>query len=165
MKFIKTFEQYGLSFYDKKWESYLPNKIVVFKGEHSYEFTKRNTLLNANWINITYENHLYGEPNTLMFDVYYTFNNNTNHVKLDVDITYGDLMVYEFTIEAPNQIKVGQNTSFGSKFGPSNTEFALDNNSLTGLLNYFNAFEHGIHLSIRDLKFLSHEQDPINQDK
>lgn len=164
MKFIKTFEQYGLSFYDKKWESYLPNKIVVFKDGHSYEFIKRNTLLNADWINITYENHLYGEPNSLMLDVYYIFDINTNHVKLDVDITYGDLMVSEFTIEAPNKIKIGQYTSFDSKFDTSNTEFSLDNNSLNGLLNYFNAFDHGIHLSIEDLKFLSQEQrtDPTN---
>jgi len=157
MKFIKTFEQYdtGISFYDKKWESFLPEKITVLKGGKSYEFTKGNILLNADWINIEYENHLYGEPNNLMFDVYYTFNNNDNAVKLDVDITYGDLMTSEFTIEAPNKITVGEYTSFGSKFDPSNTEFSLDNNSLQGLMNYFNAFDHGVHLNLNDLNFLS----------
>jgi hypothetical protein len=161
MKFLKRFENFnsGISFYDEKWKSFLPQKLVVLKAGKSYEFIKGNILLNADWINIVYENHLYGEPNSLMFDVYYTFDINTNTVKLDVDITYGDLMVCEFSINAPNKINVVQDTSFNSKFDTSNTEFAFDNNSLQGLLNYFNAFEHGIHLSIEDLKFLSTNQN------
>jgi len=165
MKFIRTFEQYntGISLYDKKWESFLPHKITVLKGGNSFEFTKGNALLNADWINITYENHLQGEPNNLMFDVYYAFDENSNSVKLDVDITYGDLMVSEFTINAPNKITVGQSTSYGSKFDPSNTEFALDSNAIHSLINYFNAFDHGIHLTFDDLNFLSHSEDPTNK--
>lgn len=178
MKFLKLFEDFnnsplsetetdkndGMSFYDKKWESFLPEKITVFKAGKSYEFTKGNTLLNASWVNVTYENHLYGEPNSLMFDIEYVFDDNNNEVKLDVDITYGDLMVSEFTIEAPNKINVGQYTSYGSKFDPSNTEFSLDSNALQSLANYFNAFDHGIHLTVEDLKFLSNTQhdDPTN---
>jgi hypothetical protein len=173
MKFIKLFEDFnnqspfpntetdtnaGISFYDKKWESFLPQKITVFKGGKSYDFDKGNVLLNASWINIVYENHIYGEPNSLMFDVYYIFEQDKNMVKLNIDITYGDLMVCEFAINPPNKINVSEYTSFDSKFDPSNTEFAFDNNTLQSLVNYFNAFDHGIHLTVEDLKFLSHQQ-------
>jgi hypothetical protein len=40
-----------------------------------------------------------------MFDIEYAFDENNNTVKLDVDITYGDLTGSEFTIDAPNKIE------------------------------------------------------------
>lgn len=166
MKYLQKFENYtgDTNLYNKDWEKFLPEIITVYKAGKSYTFKKDNTLLNADWINISYKNNLYGEPNSLMFDVYYAFDDGLNTTKLDVDITYGDLMVSEFTIAAPNKIIVGEYTSYGSKFDPSNTEFALDDNTLRCLVNYFNAFDNGIKINLDDLNFLSSKEnmDPTN---
>ena len=160
MKYLKSFNE-SLSFYDKSWEDSLPEMMTVVKDGKTYQFKKGNIMLNADMIQITYDNNLYGEPNTLEFDVYYAFNDNDNKLKLDIDITYGDLTASEFSIEPPNKIEVVEYTSYHSKFDPSNTVFALDTASLTGLVNYLNNFGHGIRVTNSDFKFLD-TQDNYN---
>jgi len=112
-------------------------------------------MTNANMLQIIYGNDdLVGEPAQIEFDIYYTFNENRNSIKLTVEITHGDQVVSDFTIEPPNKVNVVQYTSYHSKFDPSNTVFALDDSSLQGFVNYLNAFNHGLSLSVNDFKFL-----------
>ena len=56
-------------------------------------------------------------------------------------------------IEKPNKIKVIQYTSYGSKFDPSNTVFALTDDSLESFINFLNRFD-GMKLKREDFKFL-----------
>jgi hypothetical protein len=157
MRFIKTFEQYdiGLSFYNKEWEDLLPETITIIKADQKRTFKKGNIMTNANMLQIIYGNDdLVGEPAQIEFDIYYTFNENRNSIKLTVEITHGDQVVSDFTIEPPNKVNVVQYTSYHSKFDPSNTVFALDDSSLQGFVNYLNAFNHGLSLSVNDFKFL-----------
>lgn len=147
MKYLRRFNE--SSIYDKSWEEYLPYKMVVIKdGEHI--LTKGNIMLNADMLQITYSSDEVGYPSTLEFDIYITHN---GHTKLNIDITYGDLVTSEFSIEAPNKITVGEYTSYRSKFDPSNTVFALSNDSLIGFVGFLNKFE-GMRLSTSDFKFL-----------
>lgn len=137
------------SIYDKSWETLLPEELTLIKdGEHV--FKKGNIMLNADMLQITYSNNEVGYPNTLEFDIYLS---NNGSLKLDIDITYGDLVTSEFSIEAPNKVTVGQYTSYHSKFDPSNTVFALSDESLSGFVNFLNRFE-GMKLSVSDFKFL-----------
>jgi len=164
MKFIKTFEQYdtGLSFYNKQWESFLPETITIIKAGQKRTFKKGNIMTNANMLQIIYGNDdLVGEPSEIEFDIYYTFNENSNNIKLTVEITHGDQVVSDFTIEPPNKVNVVQYTSYNSKFDPSNTVFALDDSSLHGIVKYLNAFEHGLNLSVSDFKFLDSRDNYI----
>jgi hypothetical protein len=164
MKFIKTFEQYdtGLSFYNKQWESFLPETITIIKAGQKRTFKKGNIMTNANMLQIIYGNDdLVGEPSEIEFDIYYTFNENSNNIKLTVEITHGDLVVSDFTIEPPNKVNVVQYTSYHSKFDPSNTVFALDDSSLHGIVKYLNAFDHGLNLSVNDFKFLDSRDNYI----
>jgi hypothetical protein len=94
---------------------------------------------------------IWGTPDTLEFDIYFT--KEDNKVRLTVDITYGDAMVCEFSVEAPNKIKVIEYTSYHSKFDPSNTVFALVDESLQSFINFLNRFE-GMKLKKEDFKFL-----------
>lgn len=147
MKYLRKFNE--SSVYDKSWEKFLPHKMVVIKdGEHI--LTKGNIMLNADMLQITYSSDEVGYPSTLEFDIYITHN---GHTKLSIDITYGDLVASEFSIDPPNKITVGEYTSYHSKFDPSNTVFALSDDSLSEFVSFLNKFK-GMNLSISDFKFL-----------
>lgn len=175
MRYLRRFNE-GISIYDKSWESFLPEKILVIKGsEGKHKFTKGNIMLNSDMIQITYDNPEYGIPDTLEFDIYFSMLENvrstdstfvvdsgnisivgksTGFIRLNVDITYGDLMVCEFSIDKKEGLKLIQDTTYGSKFDPSNTVFAFDRDSLIKFIEFLNRFNHGLKLTLDDFKFL-----------
>ncbi len=155
-----------ISLYNKDWEKLLPNEITIIKGytdgvkEHTYK--KGNIMLNSDTVQITYENNEIGFPNTLEFDLYFVNVNSTGNIRLNVDITYGDEVVCEFSIEG-NKLKLVQYTSFGSKFDPSNTVFGFDEKSLEALIVYFNRF-NGMNISRSQFNFLDGIEDSYQHD-
>ena len=92
---------------------------------------------------------------TLEFDIYFAKEEN---IVLNIDITYGDAMACEFSVEAPNKVKVVEYTSYHSKFDPSNTVFALVDESLQSFINFLNMFS-GMKLKKEDFKFLDQYDD------
>ena len=148
--------------YDKRWENELPEFITINYHNNLYKFKKDNIMLHSDMVQITYAStplnsedseEIWGTPDTLEFDIYFTKDDKDGNITLTVDITYGDAMVCEFTIEKPNKIEVIQYTSYHSKFDPSNTVFALVDESLQSFINFLNKFE-GMNLKISDFKFL-----------
>jgi len=148
--------------YDKRWENELSEFITINYHGKLYKFKKDNIMLHSDMVQITYastplnsdeQGEIWGTPDTLEFDIYFVKDNETDKVRLTVDITYGDLMACEFTAEAPNKIKVVEYTSYHSKFDPSNTVFALVDESLQSFINFLNRFE-GMKLKKEDFKFL-----------
>jgi hypothetical protein len=148
--------------YDERWKSELPEFITINYHGKLYKFKKDNIMLHSDMIQITYAStpmdsqesgEIWGTPDTLEFDIYFAKDNETNKVRLTVDITYGDAMTCEFSVEAPNKIKVIEYTSYHSKFDRSNTVFALVDESLQSFINFLNRFE-GMKLKKEDFKFL-----------
>jgi hypothetical protein len=148
--------------YDERWENELPEFITINYHGKLYKFKKDNIMLHSDMVQITYastplnsdeQGEIWGTPDTLEFDIYFVKDNETDKVRLTVDITYGDLMACEFSVEAPNKIKVVEYTSYHSKFDPSNTVFALVDESLQSFINFLNRFE-GMKLKKEDFKFL-----------
>jgi len=148
--------------YDERWKNELPEFITINYHGKLYKFKKDNIMLHSDMIQITYAStpmdsqesgEIWGTPDTLEFDIYFAKDNETNKVRLTVDITYGDAMACEFTVESPNKIKVVEYTSYHSKFDPSNTVFALVDESLQSFINFLNRFE-GMKLKKEDFKFL-----------
>jgi len=148
--------------YDKRWESQLPPFITINYHGKLYKFKRDNIMLHSDMVQITYAStpidseesgEIWGTPDTLEFDIYFTKDSENNKVRLTVDITYGDSMACEFSVEAPNKIKVVEYTSHHSKFDPSNTVFALVDESLQSFINFLNRFE-GMKLKKEDFKFL-----------
>lgn len=155
MKYLKKFNESSLLIYEKDWEKYLPLKLTLNYNQKDYTFRKGNVMLLADEVQITYESipHVWGAPDTLEFDIYFVKDIQSGKLRLDVDITYGDVMACEFSVEAPNKVKVIQHTTYHSKFDPSNTDFALENQSLQEFVDFLNKFE-GMKLTVNDFKFL-----------
>jgi hypothetical protein len=150
--------------YDKRWENELPPFITINYHGELFKFKKNNIMLHSDMIQITYssvkgntktsteEGEIWGYPDTLEFDIYFD-KDESGKIELTIDITYGDAMVCEFSIESPNKIKIIQYTSYGSKFDRSNTVFALVDDSLESFIKFLNRFD-GMKLKREDFKFL-----------
>ena len=140
--------------YDKSWESLLPEKLSINYHQKTYSFKKGNVMLNGDMVQITYDSgsEIWGAPDTLEFDIYFVKDTVTNNIRLDIDITYGDMMACEFSVDYPNKVKVIEYTSHHSKTDTSNTIFALEDESLKGFVDFLNKF--GLKLSVSDFKFL-----------
>jgi hypothetical protein len=154
MKYIKRynlFESKSESIYDADWKELLPQELIVLKdGEHTFKVG--NVMKHANMIQVPYENvgNEWGVPSTLQFDFYFSKN---GHMRMDIDITWGDAMACEFYIESPSGVEVIEYTSFRSKTDPSNTIFALDDDSLRSFVDFLNRFD-GFKLDVSQFKFL-----------
>lgn len=149
---IKRFKE-GPDIYNYDWDSHLPNQIKIIQRDKVVNFSKGNIMKNFDMIQVTYESNVWGFPSTLEFDFYFLKDVNEKNFKIDIDITLGDAMVCEFSIEAPNKVKVTEYTSWGSKTDPSNTVFALDDKSLEEFVKFLNLF-NGFNLKVSDFKFL-----------
>jgi hypothetical protein len=148
--------------YDRRWETQLPEFLIINYHGKLFKFKKDNIMLHSDMVQITYastpinsdeQGEIWGAPDTLEFDIYFAKDNETNKIRLTVDITYGDAMVCEFSVESPNKIKVIEYTSYHSKFDSSNTVFALVDDSLQSFIDFLNRFE-GMKLKKEDFKFL-----------
>ena len=182
MKYLKTykiFEADGHFMYDPLIESILPEYIKVIKGDPKNplrlaykKVISENQLFS--WcrhlgpeIQIPYESVEENEgeisspgyvgrenPDTLEFDIYYDYNTNHHSLSINVEVNFGDLTACQFKIEAPNKIDVIRYTSLHSKDDPSNTIFALDDETIEKLCNYFNAWDESFRVTPEDLNFL-----------
>ena len=166
MKYIKRFnesevEKYSI-FDSKGWEKFLPKKLnlVTSSGNWTLELppvdnnmghpTNVANLMNCIQIGY-YQNtpskedgnvNRDGEPDQLEFDITIVKDNNGSQanpdtLKLNVDITYGDSMAVEFSIEKPNKVNVFHYTGFGSKYD-KDTFWGFEDDSLKELVDFFN---------------------------
>jgi hypothetical protein len=99
-----------------------------------------------------------GEPGDLQFDLYFV--NMDGKIRIDVDITFGELQVSEFSIESPNKVEVIEYTSYGSKFDPSNTVFAFTEESLQDLISFLNHIDDRFEITRDKFNFL--DADPYS---
>jgi hypothetical protein len=151
MKHLKSYALFESIIYDVDWKTVLPKELVVLKdGKHSFKVG--NVMMHADMVQVTYENvtNEWGEPSTLEFDFYFSKN---GHMRMDIDITWGDAMACEFYIESPSKVGVIQYTSFRSKMDPSNTIFALEDKSLKEFIDFLNRFD-GFKLDVSQFTFL-----------
>lgn len=102
-----------------------------------------------------------GEPDLLEFDIHFV--KNESGIKLLVDITYGDNMAYEFSLETPNKINVIHYTGKGS-LHDSETHWGFTEKSIGDIVKFFNAFNHGIKVDNDDFNFLDSSEDSYKYD-
>lgn len=153
MIYIKLFEEYNGS-YHEDWAKYLPESFTFTKGDKTYTRYKTNNIMNhADMVQIMYEpkGEPWGEPDDLEFDMYFVMDGT---IRVDIDITFGDLVVSEFSLESPNKVSVVEYTSYGSKFDPTNTVFAFTEQSLQDLISFLNHVDNRFELTRDRFNFL-----------
>jgi len=181
MKYLKKFNE-RFSIYNPEWKKLLPETITVLKGQdHGVDkwiYKKANVMLNADMIQISYSIDEWMAPDTFEIDIYIVKDDSgekrsdlttivksgaieydtspgkyISNMRLDVDITFGDEMACEFSIDKEG-VKLIQDTTYRSKFDPTNTLFAIEDKDLENLVEFFNRFNNGIKISLEDLDFL-----------
>ena len=179
MKYLKRFneseESYSV-FDSQGWKKFLPKElsIVTQNGtwkleipQEEYGMSHATNVTNLmNCLQINYAQNTPSkedgdvtrdaEPDQLEFDITIVKNNdgsvaNPDNLKLNVDITYGDAMVTEFTIEKPNIITILHYTGFNSQYDPDSF-FGFEDESLENLVKFFNSW--GYELSKKDFAFI-----------
>ena len=144
--------------------------IVDIDGSKEYIFDKNECTIDNGLVQFTYYYNSMkndkgevtdGEPSMLEFDIHFV--KNEQGFKLLVNITYGDQMVTDFSIEAPNKINIGHYNGVGSKYD-SQSHWGFTHESIAHLVKFFNAFNHGIKLTEKDFSFLDQSHDTYKHD-
>lgn len=165
MKYLIKFNE-SVDIYSIDWEKICPDKFEVIKDNKTIEFKLGNIMKNFDLIQVTYscdtsdsESDIWGSPDTLGFDIYFEKPiglKSKSNFKILIDITYGDLVVSEFSIVPPNKLSVIQYTSYHSKFDWSDTSFAFSEESLKDLIELLNKFT-GIEVDRSQFNFLDND--------
>ena len=150
MKYLKKYNLFeskseDVSIYDADWKELLPQEMIILKdGEHAFKLG--NIMKHSNMVQVTYENadNEWGVPSTLQFDFHFSEVIEElipeDIMRIDIDITWGEAMACELYIDNTGDVKVIEYTSFHSKTDPSNTIFALDDESLKSFVEFLNRF-------------------------
>jgi GMP synthase-like glutamine amidotransferase len=184
MKYLKRFneseESYSV-FDSQGWKKFLPKELSIvtqngtwkleipqeeYGMSHATNVTNLMNCLQINYVQNTPSREdgdvtRDSEPDQLEFDITIVKDNdgsdaNPDTLKLNVDVTYGDAMVSEFTIEKPNKVTVLHYTGFGSQYDP-NSFFGFEDESLEELVKFFNSW--GYELSKKDFTFIDKYPD------
>lgn len=167
-----------ISMFQQDWfEKLLPDTLTVYSQQNlkklnknltlsdldsnnEYNFDKNDCTIDNNLIQFNYYRDnmrlekgdiINGEPDLLEFDIHFV--KNTRGIKLLVDITYGDQVISEFSIESPNKINIIHYNGIGSKYD-EHTHWGFTDESIEHLVKFFNAFNHGIKITSDDLSFI-----------
>ena len=150
-------EEGKISIFDQEWfEQMLPDEMEVVNNGKRYTLSKNDCTISGDLCQFNYwhdamdetEN---GEPSCMEFDLH--FMKNERGLKMIIDVTYGDNMACEFSLESPNRINVIHYTGIGSKYDTS-THWGLSDKSISELVRFLNSFDHGIDISEEDLNFI-----------
>jgi hypothetical protein len=184
MRYLKKFnESESTSIFEVDWSKFLPETLTIITENGEFEVERKPGLSPGtnhsidvanlmNCIQITYAHNTVdseggdvladGEPDQLEFDVTIVKDNDGAHanpadkLRLNVELTYGDAMVYHFTIDYPNKVEVIHYTGKGSLYD-GETYFGFSDESLQNIVNFFNSF--GFETSPKDYTFMDKDLD------
>ena len=164
-------EEGKISIFDQEWfEKMLPEEMEVISYGRRHMLKKNDCTISGDLCQFNYYHEAVGkdgdvsedgEPCTLEFDLH--FMKNSSGMKMIVDVTYGDHMVSEFSLESPNKINVIHYNGIGSKYDPD-LHWGLSDKTISDLVRFFNSFNHGIRISEKDLAFLDEREDSYIHD-
>lgn len=159
-----------VSIFSQNVRRLIPKYIELISNEY-HKLELKDVLLNGDLVQISYYHNtleetggdpLYdGEPDYLEIDIHTLKENdgtnaNPKGLKLNIDITYGDSMMFSFTIDPINKVRVHNYNGVNSKFDPE-THFYLTDDSIKDLVEFFNRFDD-YKLTPKDFTFL--DSDP-----
>ena len=160
----------NISIFEQDWfEKLLPNELEVVNNGDRFTLLKNDCTINGDLCQFNYWHSAegdddvleHGEPSMLEFDMH--FMKNENGIKMIIDITYGDQVISEFSLEAPNKINVIHYNGVNSIYD-KNSHWGLSDKSISDLVKFFNSFNHGIKLTNKDLAFIDEHLDSYQHD-
>lgn len=129
--------------YQDHFQALLPPTLTVSKDGQKTIYSKGNVMKHSDMLQIVYSSNDWGVPGDLELDLYFY---EDGLMVIDVDITYGDLMVVELSIEQPNKIHLIDKVH----------DFKIEEKSLESLLPFLNQLEFNLTLSdFYDLHIIS----------
>lgn len=159
MKHLKGFFESNVNIYDEKIKEFLPEEMSIYTSNGSFILKKDVITREIDILRVCYSQNTPesdggdvladGEPDTLEFDFHFVKDN--EKLKILVDITYGDQMVSEFTLQQPDKVDVTHYTGLGSIADPD-THFGLDDESMKKFIKFINAF--GFTFQPKDFSFI-----------
>lgn len=172
MKYLKKFKELNenISIFNQEWKKLIPKELTILTSNGEFPMKLVDLMINGNGdlMQIAYYHSSFnddpnavlddGEPDYLEFDICFTKHDDVKLLRMLIDITYGDSMMFEFTVEPPNKIDVAHYNGIGSKYDPE-TFFSFDDESLEKLVDLLNKFSKHLKLSVDDFKFLDKEED------
>lgn len=167
MKYLKPFNIFEkVSYFDREGvKNLLPKELEIITTNGEFKLVFNGITINDSLIQFDYYQNVWGEPDVIQFNLYLTKVNdgdvsNSDTLKLDVDITYGDAMVSEFTITPPNNVSVEHYTGKGSMYDPE-TFFGFTDESLNKIIKFFNKF--GYSLKVDQFLFIDKKNDDYSK--
>lgn len=158
-----------ITIYEDKIKKFLPEKISICTSNGNFDLKKDVITREIDILRVCYSQNtpekndgdvlVDGEPDTLEFDIHFVKDN--NKLKILVDITYGDQMVSEFTLNQPDRISITHYTGIGSKADPD-THFGLSDESILSFIKFINAF--GFSFDPKDFTFIDKYPDTYIQE-
>jgi len=158
-----------VSIFSQDIKSLIPKSIdLINTNQHKLEL--KDLMLNGDLIQIAYYHSKFeetgdalsdGEPDYLEIDIHTLKDNdgtkaNPDTLRLNIDITYGDSMMFSFTIDKDNGVNVHHYDGINSKYDPE-TEFYFSDDTIKDLVEFFNRFDD-YQLTPKDFTFL--DSDP-----
>ena len=192
MRYLRKFNENRVTLFDPKWIEVLPKSLVIITDNGEFKLERKNVVdKNTNYpdqishymvlVQIPYSQNTMeeedgdaladGEPDNLEFDICMVKNNEGNEsnpdtLRLNIDMTYGDNMQCEFTIEklkdGSSKVECHHYTGKNSLYDPE-TYFGFSDESLADLVEFFNRF--GFDTKPEDYKFLDSDPDSYYYEK
>ena len=187
MRHLRKFNE-NVSLFDPNWVKLLPKKlsIITNNGEFTLDvcglepetsgYSGIYNLMTS--VSFSYAQNTIersnddptadGEPDTLQFDVAVVKDNDgseanpTKSLRLNIDLTYGDSMMYAFTIDYPNKVNVHHYNGKDSLYDPE-SHFGFSDESLQELVTFFNRF--GFETTPEDFKFIDSDPDSYDYER
>jgi hypothetical protein len=168
--YVNKLDESTISTFSQDIKKLLPENLNLITTNGQFELELKDVMLNGDLIQIAYYQNTFektgdalgdGEPDYLEIDIHTLKDNdgtkaNPDTLRLNIDITYGDSMMFSFTIDKKDKVKVHHYDGINSKYD-SETFFYFSDDTINDLVELFNRFDD-YQLSSDDFKFL--DSDP-----
>jgi len=169
MKYLKRFnEDIKIPIISQDVKKLFPKKLSISTSNGEFELVISDYVINLPKIYTAYHHFTPektgdalsdGEPDYLCIDL--NFMKVDKSFEINVEITYGDAMMFEFKV-SNGKVDVFHYNGYGSKFDPG-YEFSFSEESIQELLKLFNRFGFG--LSRDNFNFLDSDKSSYDTRK
>ena len=170
VKDVSKLDESTVSTFSQDIKTLLPENLNLITTNGQFELELKDVMLNGDLIQIAYYQNTFeksgdalsdGEPDYLEIDIHTLKDNdgtkaNPDTLRLNIDMTYGDSMMFSFTIDKGDKVKVHHYNGINSKYDPE-TFFHFSDDTINDLVEFFNRFDD-YQLTSDDFNFL--DSDP-----